>query len=143
MGLIAVFFVFFWLCGPFGRLVLRWGGSVTDHQYFLLLNQTYVLSNVRPELFIVYSCPCFSLCVIFIFYNRHSFFYLLYLIFKRIFHLGGLVSYLECTPAVTCHLQNGSAFAFLHLLNTILGLWIFNAYSKYFITECEWFKFCR
>ncbi len=46
----SVFWVF-WLCGPFGSLVLRWGGSVTDHQYFLLLNQTYVLSNVRPELF--------------------------------------------------------------------------------------------
>ncbi len=95
MGLIAVGFfllLFFWLCGPFRRLVLRWGGSVTDHQYFLLLNQTYVLSNVRPKLFIVYSCPCSSLCVIFIFYNRHSYFYLLYLISKRIFHLGGLVS---------------------------------------------------
>ncbi len=84
--------VFFLLCGPFGRLVLRWGGSVTDHQYFLLLNQTYVLSNVRSELFIVYSCPCSSLCVIFIFYNRHSYFYLLSLISKRIFHLGGLIS---------------------------------------------------
>ncbi len=59
---------------------------------FLLLNQTYILSNVRPELFIFYSCHCSSLCVIFIYYNRHSYFYLLYLIFKRIFHLGGLVS---------------------------------------------------
>ncbi len=85
-GLDCSVFVF-WLCGPFGRLVLCWGRSVTDPQYFLLLNQTYVLSNARPELFIVYSCHCSSLCVIFIFYNRHSYFYLLYLIFKRIFHL--------------------------------------------------------
>ncbi len=54
-----------------------------------------------------------------------------------------MVWYLECTPAITSHLQNGSAFAFLHLLNTILGLWIFNACSKYFVTECEWFGFCR
>ncbi len=51
--------------------------------------------------------------------------------------------YLERTLTFTCHLQNGSAFAFLHLLNTILGLWIFNAYSRYFVTECEWFGFCR
>ncbi len=49
-----------------------------------------------------------------------------------------MVWYLECTPAITSHLQNGSAFAFLHLLNKILGLWIFNACSKYFVTECEW-----
>ncbi len=42
-----------------------------------------------------------------------------------------MVWYLKCTSAFTCYLQNGSAFAFLHLLNTILGLWIFNAYSKY------------
>ncbi len=95
-----MFFCFFWLCGPFGSFVLRWGGSVTDHQYFLLLNQTYVLSNVRPELF-VYSCPCFSLCVIFIFYNRHSYFYLLYLIFKRIFHLGGLVSRMHTSDYIS------------------------------------------
>ncbi len=31
-----------------------------------------------------------------------------------------MVWYLECTTAVACRLQNGSAFAFLHLLNTIL-----------------------
>ncbi len=74
------------------RLALGWGGSVTYHHYFLLLNQIYVLSNVRSELFIVYSCSCSCLCVTFIFYNRHSYFYLLYLISKRIFHLGGLVS---------------------------------------------------
>ncbi len=54
-----------------------------------------------------------------------------------------MVWYLECTPVITSHLKNGSAFAFLHLLNTILGLWIFNACSKYFVTECEWFGFCR
>ncbi len=54
-----------------------------------------------------------------------------------------MVWYLECTPVITSHLQNGSAFAFLHLLNRILGLWIFNACSKYFVTECEWFGFCR
>ncbi len=49
-----------------------------------------VLGNVRSELFLVYSCSC--LYVAFIFYNRHSYFYLFYPISKRIFHLGGLVS---------------------------------------------------
>ncbi len=63
---------FFWLCGPFGRLVLRWGGSVTDHQYFLLLNQTYVLSNVRPELFIVVLV---SVSVLFFTTDIHTFIY--------------------------------------------------------------------
>ncbi len=52
VGLIKIFF---WLCEPFGRLVLRWSGSVTDHHNFLLLNQTYVLGNVWPELFFVYE----------------------------------------------------------------------------------------
>ncbi len=32
------------------------------------------------------------LCVAFIFYNRYSCFYLLYLVFKGIFHLGVLIS---------------------------------------------------
>ncbi len=41
----------FWLCEPFGRLVVGGRGSVTDHHKFLLLNQTYVFGNVRPELF--------------------------------------------------------------------------------------------
>ncbi len=68
---------------------------------FLLLNQTYVLSNVRPELFIVYSCLCFSLCVILFFYNRHSYFYLLYLIFGRIFHLGGLISRMHTSDYIS------------------------------------------
>ncbi len=86
----------------FGYVGLLGGSScVTDHQYFLLLNQTYVLSNVRPEPFIVYSCLCFSLCVNFSFYNRHSYFYLLYLIFKRISHLGGLLSRMHTSDYIS------------------------------------------
>ncbi len=124
----------FWLCEPFGRLVVGWSGSVTDHHKFLLFNQTYVLGNVRPELFFVYSCWSF-LSVAFIFYNRYSCFYLLYLVFKGIFHLGVLIS-------INCHLQNGSDIASFHLLNTILRLCIFNVYSKYFITKCDGLEFC-
>ncbi len=32
------------------------------------------------------------------------------------------VWYLKCISAFTCYLQNGSASAFFHLFNTILGL---------------------
>ncbi len=49
-----------------------------------------VMCGLSCFLFIVVPCSC--LYVAFIFYNRHSYFYLLYLISKRIFHLGGLVS---------------------------------------------------
>ncbi len=80
----------FWLREPFGRHVLRWSGSVTN---FLLLSQTYVLGNVRSELFFVYGCGLFIfLCSFFVFYSRHLYFYVFYLISKGIFHLGGLVS---------------------------------------------------
>ncbi len=49
-----------------------------------------VMCGLSCFLFIVVPCSC--LYMVFIFYNRHSYFYLLYLISKRIFHLGGLVS---------------------------------------------------
>ncbi len=59
-----------------------------NHHCFLLLNLTYVLGNVRAELFLVYSCRLFMFfCVVFIFYNRHLYFYLFYPISKMIFRL--------------------------------------------------------
>ncbi len=62
----------FWLCEPFGGHVLRWSGSVTDHHYFLLLSQTYVLGNVRSELFLVYGCQLFMLLFfVYFFCKRH------------------------------------------------------------------------
>ncbi len=88
-----------------------------------------VMCGLSCSLFMVVGCSCFY--VVFIFTDIY--FYLFYLISKGIFHLGGLVS--KCTSAFTCYLQNGSASAFFHFLNTILGLWIFNVYSKYFITD--------
>ncbi len=81
------------------RFALKWIGHGSSQIF--LLNQTYVLSNVRPELFIVYSCLCFSLCVILIFHNRHSYFYLLYLIFGRSFHLGGLISRMHTSDYIS------------------------------------------
>ncbi len=53
--------IFFGLCEPFGGHVLRWSGSVTNHHYFVLLNQTYVLGNVRSE----FSCLWLSVVHVF------------------------------------------------------------------------------
>ncbi len=60
----------FWLCEPFGGHVLRWSGSVTNHHYFVLLNQTYVLCNVRSELFLVYGCRLFMFLCCFYFFQQ-------------------------------------------------------------------------
>ncbi len=104
--------------------------------YFLLLNQTYVLSNVRPELFIVCSCLCFSLCVIFIFYNRHSYFYLLYLISGRIFHLGGLISRMHTSDYIS--FAEWECFCFSSFTEYNFGFMNIQC-----MAECEWFGFCR
>ncbi len=112
--------IFFGLCEPFGGHVLRWSGSVTNHHYFVLLNQTYVLGNVRSELFLVYGCRLFMFLGCFIFYNRHLYFYLFYPISKMIFHLGGLVFKMHIS--VYMLFMEWKFFCFFHLLNTILGL---------------------
>ncbi len=109
---------FFWLCEPFGGHVLRWSGSVTNHHYFLLLNQTYVLGNMRSELFMVVSCSCFY--VVFIFYNRHLYFYLFYPISKRIFHLGGSVSKMHIS--VYMLLTEWKCFCFFSFIEYNLGI---------------------
>ncbi len=59
---------------------------------FLLLSQTYVLGNVRSELFLFMVVGCSHFYVVFVFYSRHLYFYLFYIISKGIFHIGGLVS---------------------------------------------------
>ncbi len=124
---------------PFGRHVLRWSGSVTNHHYFLLLSQTYVLGNVRSELFLVYGCQLFMF-LLFLFFTTDIFTFIYFtFISKGIFHLGGLVSKMHISVYMLFTEWRCFCF-FFHLSNTILGLRIFNAYSKYFITECEWFK---
>ncbi len=66
----------FWFCEPFARLVLRWGGSVTDHHKFLLFNQTYVLGNVRLEFFLSIVVGYFCLCCFYFFTTDiHAFIY--------------------------------------------------------------------
>ncbi len=62
----------FWLREPFGRHVLRWSGSVTN---FLLLSQTYVLGNVRSELFFVYGCSYFYVVFLFFIADIYTFMY--------------------------------------------------------------------
>ncbi len=62
----------FWLCEPFG--MLKWIGHGSSQ--VLLLNQTYVLGNVRPELFFVYSCWSFlSVLLLFFTTDIHAFIY--------------------------------------------------------------------
>ncbi len=56
--------------------------------FFYLSQWGLVCPITNPAL--VVGCSCF--CVVLIFYNSHSFFYIFYPIYKRIFHLGGLVS---------------------------------------------------
>ncbi len=47
-----------------------------DYHKFLLLNQTYALGNVRPELFFVYSCWSFlSVLLLFFTTDIHAFIY--------------------------------------------------------------------
>ncbi len=93
--------------------VLRWSGLVTNHHYFLLLNLTYVLGNVRSELFLVYGCWLFMFLCCFFFYNRYLYFYLFYPISKRIFHLGGLVSKMHIS--VYMLFTEWKCFCFFHL----------------------------
>ncbi len=59
---------------------------------FLLLSQTYVLGNVRSELFFVYGCRLFTFLCCFCFLQQTFILYLFYIISKGIFHIGGLVS---------------------------------------------------
>ncbi len=65
-----IFFIIFWLCEPFGRHVLRWSGSVTTYRRFLLLSQTYILGDVRSELFFVNGCRLFTFLCCFCFLQQ-------------------------------------------------------------------------
>ncbi len=87
---------------------------------FLLLSQTYILGNVRSELFLVYGCRCSCFCVVFIFYNRHLYFYLFYPISKMIFHLGGLVSKMHIS--VYMLLTECKCFCFFSFIKYNLGI---------------------
>ncbi len=107
----------------FRETCLALGGSVTTYHYFLLLSQTYVLGNVRSELFFVYGCRFVHIFMLFLFfYSRHLYFYLFYIISKGIFHIGGLVSKMHISVYVLFTEWKCFCFfffCFLHLLWTI------------------------
>ncbi len=71
-------------------LALEWIGH--EPSLFCVAQSDLCSRNVQEScfLFMVVGYSCFY--VVFIFYNRHLYFYLFYLISKGIFHLGGLVS---------------------------------------------------
>ncbi len=48
--------------------------------------------------------------------------FFIFLLFSLLLGYCPYLSDVKCTSAFTCYLQNGSASAFFHLLNTILGL---------------------
>ncbi len=85
-------------------------GSVTTYHYFLLLSQTYVLGNVRSELFFVYGCRLFTFLCCFCFLQQTFILLSILLISKGIFHIGGLVSKMHIS--VYGYLRNGSASVF-------------------------------
>ncbi len=78
-----------------------------------------VMCGLSCSLFMVVGCSHFY--VVFVFYSRHLYFYLFYLISKGIFHIGGLVSKMHISVYVLFTEWKCFCF-FLHLLSTILGL---------------------
>ncbi len=103
---------------------MRWSGSVTTYHYFLLLSQTYVLGNVRSELFFVYGCRLFTFLCCFCFLQQTFILLSILLISKGIFHIGGLVSKMHISVYGVIYGMEVLLFFvfFLHLLCTILGL---------------------
>ncbi len=94
--------------------------GVDRHHYFVLLSQTYVLGNVRSELFLVYGCQLFIFLLFLFFYSRHLYFYLFYLISKGIFHLGGLVSKMHIS--VYLFFTEWKCFCFFSFIEYNLGI---------------------
>ncbi len=84
------------------------------YHYFLLLSQTYVLGNVRSELFLFMVVGCSFLCF-FCFLQQTFILLLFYLISKGIFHIGGLVSKMHISVYVLFTEWKCFCF-FLHLL---------------------------
>ncbi len=67
---------------------------------------------------ILKGCSCFY--VVFLFYNRHLYFYLVYLISKGIFHLGGLVSKMHIS--VYMLFTEWKCFCFFSFIEYNLGI---------------------
>ncbi len=87
---------------------------------FLLLSQTYVLGNVRSELFFVYGCGLFIFLCCFCFFTADIYTYVFYLISKGIFHLGGLASKMHIS--VYMLFTEWKCFCFFSFIEYNLGI---------------------
>ncbi len=59
-----------------------------NYQCFLLLSQTYVLGNVRSELFFVYGCGLFIfLCFFFLFFTADIYTFMYFTLFLKGFFI--------------------------------------------------------
>ncbi len=76
-----------------------------------------VMCGLSCSLFMVVGCSYFY--VVFVFYSRHLYFYLFYLISKGIFHLGGLVSKLHISVYVLFTVQSWDYEYSMHTLNIL------------------------
>ncbi len=74
-----------------------------------------VMCGLSCSLFMVVGCSHFY--VVFVFYSRHLYFYLFYLISKGIFHIGGLVSKMHISIYVLFYGMEVLLFFFLFFLH--------------------------
>ncbi len=77
-----------------------------------------VMCGLSCSLFMVVGCSYFY--VVFVFYSRHLYFYLFYLISKGIFHLGGLVSKMHISVYVL--FTEWKCFCFYSFIEYNLGI---------------------
>ncbi len=54
---------------------------------FLLLSQTYVLGNVRSELFFVYGCRLFTFFMLFLFFTADIYTFIYFTLFLKGFFI--------------------------------------------------------
>ncbi len=89
---------------------------------FLLLSQTYVLGNVRSELFFVYGCRLFTFLCCFCFLQQTFILLSILLISKGIFHIGGLVSKMHISVYVIYGMEVLLFFLFFAFIVYNLGI---------------------
>ncbi len=81
-----------------------------------------VMCGLSCSLFMVVGCSHFY--VVFVFYSRHLYFYLFYIISKGIFHIGGLVSKMHISVYVL--FTEWKCFCFLFFAFIVYNLGIMN-----------------
>ncbi len=83
-----------------------------------------VMCGLSCSLFMVVGCSHFY--VVFVFYSRHLYFYLFYIISKGIFHIGGLVSKMHISVYVIYGMEVLLFFVFLFFAFIVYNLGIMN-----------------